>query len=170
MIAIIFCSKYGTTRKICSTIKRELDNSDSVQLIDLEDRSATVDISRFHTVILGTSIYAGHPSKRMVEFCKQYMEELLQKRLALFVCGMDRNNATHEIDASYPKEILSKAVSSTFFDGEYQLDKMNFPDRMLLRVFFKVKESQTRAYEEDVKLFIQSLMASTIIDNLKQTR
>jgi menaquinone-dependent protoporphyrinogen oxidase len=40
---------------------------------------------------LGTSIYAGTPSKTMANFCKNNGNILKQKRLALFVCGMEQD-------------------------------------------------------------------------------
>jgi len=78
MIAIVYSSKYGTTEKICNTIKCEMRDSDSVQLIALEDNPEQIDLHQYHAVILGTSIYAGKPRKSMVEFCKQH-EKLAQE-------------------------------------------------------------------------------------------
>ena len=156
MTAIVYSSKYGTTEKICETIRSEMRDSDSVELIALEGKTEQVDLSQYRCVILGTSIYAGKPRKEMVEFCKRHEKELLQARLALFVCGMDRGNAIKEIEAAYPSSFLNHSVSTTFFEGEYRLDKMSFADKMLLRVFFKVKESKMREYTTDVQTFLQT--------------
>jgi len=157
MTAIVYSSKYGTTKKICETIKSEMRDSDSVELIALENHPEQMDLNQYQSVILGTSIYAGKPRKAMVEFCKRHEKELLQVRLALFVCGMDRGNAIKEIEAAYPSSLLNHSCSTSFFEGEYRLDKMKLADRMLLRVFFKVKESKMREYTTDVQTFLQTI-------------
>jgi len=159
MTAIVYSSKYGTTEKICETIRSEMHDSDSVELITLEGKTEQMDLSQYRCVILGTSIYAGKPRRAMVEFCKRHEKELMQARLALFVCGMDRGNAIKEIEAAYPASLLNHSLSTTFFEGEYRLDKMKLPDRMLLRVFFKVRESKMRDYKNDVRTFLQTFEA-----------
>jgi len=70
---------------------------------------------------------------------------------------MDRGNAIKEIEAAYTPLLITHSVNTTFFEGEYHLDKMSFGDRMLLRVFFKVKESKTRDYTNDVQTFLQTM-------------
>jgi menaquinone-dependent protoporphyrinogen oxidase len=54
------------------------------------------DVDSFDGIILGTSVYAGTPSKAMQHFCKENLETLKQKRLALFVCGMEPDSAKQQ--------------------------------------------------------------------------
>lgn len=157
-IAIIYCSKYGTTEKICRTIISQLPFDVEADLITL-DKNCSVSLSSYDTVILGTSIYAGKPRQQMKLFCEANIDMLLQKRLLLFVCGMDRGHAIREIEVAYPQPLINHASAATFFEGEYLLDRMHLADKLLLRLFFKVKASKTRNYAEDVRILTDKITA-----------
>ena len=94
----------------------------------------------------------------MVEFCKNNEEQLLGKRLFLFVCGMDKGHAVREIKMTYPVKILQAAEKSEFIEGEFLLNKISFIERFMLRVFFKVKQSVTREYDGIVREFAGNLV------------
>ncbi|MDO4496504.1 MAG: flavodoxin domain-containing protein [Bacteroidales bacterium] len=154
--AIIYCSKYGTTEKICQTIGSQLSEETEVTLYNLKEQVPVI-LDDYSVVILGTPIYASKPRKEMVSFCSRNEEALLRKRLFLFVCGMDKEHAIEEIEKSYSPQLISHAVDTVFFTGEYLLDKMKYGDRLLLRMFFKVKESQLNNYTNDVKIITDKI-------------
>ena len=94
----------------------------------------------------------------MVDFCKNNEEQLLGKRLFLFVCGMDKEHAVREIEMTYPAKMLQAAEKSEFIEGEFLLNKISFIERFMLRVFFKVKQSVTREYDDIVREFAGNLV------------
>lgn len=156
-IAILYSSKYGTTATISQAIGKHLETKASVTLVDI-DRKSDISLSDYDTVVLGTSIYAGKPRKQMSQWCERNEATLKEKRLFLFVCGMDKPHAATELEAAYPSSLRQHAIATTFFEGEYRLGTMRFLDRMILQLLIKVKKPLHRTYNELVKDFADKIV------------
>jgi menaquinone-dependent protoporphyrinogen oxidase len=153
--AIIYTSKHGTTAKVAQMIAGRLNQ---VLTIDLK-KDKHPDINFFDGIILGTSIYAGTPSKAMQRFCMENLETLKQKRLALFVCGMepDQTKQQQELANAYPQELYGYAVSKCFAGGEFQFEKMNFFERAIIKRIAKTDKSVSQIREEDIEKFVADI-------------
>lgn len=149
-IAIVYSTKYGTTAKICNTLATQFGNRATVEVFDLHD-GIQVNVAEYDTIILATSVYAGKPRKQMVEFCQRFNDMLLSKNLYLVVCGMDLQHIKQDTEASFSEQFRSHAVETTFIEGEFRLDKMHIMERLLLRLFFKVRESLERDYVQQTR-------------------
>jgi menaquinone-dependent protoporphyrinogen oxidase len=125
--AIIYTSKHGTTAKVAQMIAGRLASSGQVSVIDLK-KDGYPDINSYEKVILGTPVYAGTPSKTMQRFCKDNIDVLTQKPLALFVCGMepDTSKQQQELENAYPQELYKHADPTCFAGGEFLFEQMNF--------------------------------------------
>lgn len=156
-IAILYSSKYGTTATICQSIGKQLEAKASVTLVDI-GRKNDICLSDYDTVVLGTSIYAGKPRKQLSQWCDRNEAILKEKRLFLFVCGMDKPHAATELEAAYSSSLRQHAIATTFFEGEYRLETMRFFDRMILQLLIKVKEPLRRTYNETVKDFADKIV------------
>lgn len=156
-IAILYSSKYGTTATICQAIGKHLETKASITLVDI-DRKSDICLVDYDTVVLGTSIYAGKPRKQMSQWCERNEAILKEKRLFLFVCGMDKPHAATELEAAYPPSLREQAIATTFFEGEYRLETMRFFDRMILQLLVKVKAPLRRTYNETVKDFADKIV------------
>lgn len=151
-IAIIYSSKYGTVEKVAHAIQNEL-NEHEVFLYNLKDCTPPL-AEKFDTIILGTSIYAGKIRPEMERFCADHESEITASaELHLFVCGMDLEKAEIQKNA-FGQTLTQRAKSVRFIPGEFHLEKMNFFERTLLRIFFKVKENLERDYSDLVKDFL----------------
>jgi menaquinone-dependent protoporphyrinogen oxidase len=62
----------------------------------------------FDTVIIGGSIHAGQMQGRVKTFCKKNMLDLLQKRVALFMVGMNEPEFENEFNNAFP-EVASQS-------------------------------------------------------------
>jgi menaquinone-dependent protoporphyrinogen oxidase len=152
--AIIYTSKHGTTAKVAQMIAERLTGN-QVSVIDLK-KDRCPDIRSFDGIILGTSIYAGASSKTMQRFCKDNIETLKQKRLALFVCGMEQDNVKRqqELSNAYPQELYECAVSKCFAGGEFQFEKMNFFERAIIKRIAKTDKSISQIRENEIDRFV----------------
>jgi menaquinone-dependent protoporphyrinogen oxidase len=153
-IAIIYTSKHGTTAKIAQMIAGRLIDS-QVSIIDLKKEKCP-GLNSFDGIILGTSIYAGTSSKTMQRFCKENIEALKQKRLALFVCGMelDETKQQQELANTYPQELVRHAVSTCFAGGEFLFEKMNFFERAIIKRIAKTDKSVSKIRESEIDRFV----------------
>lgn len=139
---IIYVSKHGTTEKVAKLIKEKLENHGQVELISLKD-NRNPNLMNFDKVILGTSIYAGMPSKKMIEFCKVYQDKLLQKKLGLFICCMqpDKEVRLEQLRNAYPEVLRSHAITTGVMGGEFLFDKLNFFERLVVKKASKVSST-----------------------------
>jgi menaquinone-dependent protoporphyrinogen oxidase len=152
--AIIYTSKHGTTEKVTHLIAERLTGNQA-SIIDLK-KVKHPDIRSFERIVLGTSIYAGTPSKAMQRFCKENIEALKQKRLALFVCGMELDAAKQqqELTNAYPQELFLHAVSKCFAGGEFLFEKMNFFERAIIKRIAKTDKSVSQIKEDEIDRFV----------------
>jgi menaquinone-dependent protoporphyrinogen oxidase len=140
--AIVYVSKHGTTEKVAKLIKEKLENHGQVELISLKD-GKNPNLMDFDKVILGTSIYAGMPSKKMIEFCKAYQDTLLQKKLGLFICCMqpDKEVRLEQLKNAYPEVLRNHAGTMGIMGGEFLFDKLNFFERLVVKKASKVSST-----------------------------
>ena len=156
-IAVVYSSKYGTTKTICETIKEHSDNNTTFDLFCL-DKGEQPDLNNYNHIIIGTSVYAGHPRAKVVAFCQSNIEAIKKLRFSLFVCGMDKANADKEMETAYPSELRDQAVQLKFFEGEFKLEDMKFFDKMILKLMLKVKQSVRRDYNDEVADFVSKTL------------
>jgi menaquinone-dependent protoporphyrinogen oxidase len=151
---IIYTSKHGTTAKVAQMIAERLTGN-QVSVIDLK-KDRCPDLHSYDGILLGTSIYAGNSSKTMQRFCKENFETLRQKRLALFVCGMEQDNVKQqqELSNAYPQELYECTVSKCFAGGEFQFDKMNFFERAVIKRIAKTDKSISQIKEAEIDRFV----------------
>jgi menaquinone-dependent protoporphyrinogen oxidase len=156
-IAIIYTSKHGTTAKVAQMIAERLTGN-QVSIIDLK-KEKHPDIRSFDGIILGTSIYAGTSSKTMQRFCKDNIETLAQKRLTLFVCGMETDNVKQqqELANACPQKLYEYAVSKCFAGGEFLFEKMNFFERAVIKRIAKADKSVSQIKEDEIDKLIAKI-------------
>jgi len=150
--AIIYATSHGTTEKVANQIKNGLD-SDNVQLFNLK-QNKKVDLSSFEQVVIGGSIHAGQIQGRVKAFCSKNM---LQKRVALFVCGMNKPQFETELSNAFPELLRKHAVCSVVVGGEFLIGKMNFFEKLIVRKVSKVTKDVSSIDEKKVKELILCL-------------
>jgi menaquinone-dependent protoporphyrinogen oxidase len=130
-IAIIYSSSRGTSEKVAKQIQNGL-GADNASLINLKETKA-IDLSLFGTLIIGGSIHAGQMQGRVKTFCKKNMVDLLQKRVALFMVGMNEPEFENEFNNAFPELLRNHAISSKCVGGEFLFEKMNFFEKLIVK-------------------------------------
>jgi len=153
--AIIYTSHHGTTETVAKLIQQQLQPL-PIDLIDLKvnKRPCT---SNYETIILGSSIHAGKNQGIMQNFCKENMPELLQKRIGLFLCCMNKAESDQNIQNAYPEILRNRAFSIQLMGGEYRMEKMNFIEKFLLKKIVKVTSSQSSINYAAVSGFVKEI-------------
>ncbi|WP_405113559.1 flavodoxin domain-containing protein [Paenibacillus sp. FSL K6-1217] len=128
---IVVASKYGCTEKSAFLLQSRLGGAEVVNL-----RYGKVpDLAAYDTVILGGSIYYGRIRKDMAVFTAQYKQELLRKRLGLFICaGMTGKKGEEELKQAYPDIIYNKAIAKEIIGDEIYPDRISILDKCVLRM------------------------------------
>ena len=141
---IIYASKYGCAQKCAEILSKKIDGP--VDLVNIQgnvsDLSTLDALEQYDKVVIGGSIRFGQVQKLIQEFCDQNFEKLKGKRFGLFICCGLLDDASQQMQNSFPKELLDLAVTKECFGGELDIDKMSFIDKIIVRIVIKTLEKQ----------------------------
>jgi menaquinone-dependent protoporphyrinogen oxidase len=153
--AIIYATTHGTAEKVAQRIQAELGVSSS-QLFNLK-ASKIIDLSQFEQVVIGGSIHAGQVQSRVRDFCKRNMVDLLQKRVALFICAMNEPEFETELNSAFPELLRKHAISCKVVGGEFLLEKMNFIERFIVKKVSGVSQPVSKIDENKILSLVEEL-------------
>jgi menaquinone-dependent protoporphyrinogen oxidase len=152
--AIIYATSHGTTEKVAKQIQGELGNN--AQLFNLKENK-TIDLSQFDQVVIGGSIHAGQMQGRVKKFCKQNMVDLLQKRVALYMVGMNEPEFETEFNNAYPELLRKHAITSKCVGGEFLFEKMNFLEKLIVKKVSGISHSVSKIDEPKIMELVNEL-------------
>jgi len=107
----------------------------------------------FSTVIIGGSIHIGKVQQKIRRYCEDHLDELLTKKLGLFICYMNKDQEMEEYINSFPAALIQHAHAEGYFGGEFDFDKLNFIERFIVRKNLGHKESITRIDSQSINHF-----------------
>lgn len=160
--AIIFESKYGTTAKVAQIIASAM-TVPSPDIINLRTDTLPRPIEDYDLIILGTSIYGRKPLSAIRAFSEKNAEILLNKQLAIFVCGMipSEEQQMQELSAAFPTALGQHACAQAFVGGEFDFSRMNFFERMVVKYIAKTNQNTSAIQTERIELFADQINRST---------
>ncbi len=117
-------------------------------------KNKNIDLSKFDRVIIGGSIHAGMIQKKIKDFCNNHLEELLQKSLGLFYCGMNEPEYDSQMEKAFPQALRNHAKSKQVIGGEFLFEKMNFFQKLIVKKISGIKESVSKIDDDKIKDFV----------------
>lgn len=153
--AIIYRSHHGTTEKVARMISQGLGD-ENCQLFNLKNQN-NIDLAKFDAVIIGGSIHAGNIQNKVKEFCNKNMLALLEKPLGLFLSSMEEKQAQEQFDKAYPELLRRHAISCKLTGGEFNFDRMNFLEKMIVKKVSGISQSIFRIDENRIKELIDDM-------------
>ncbi|MBN2104507.1 flavodoxin domain-containing protein [bacterium] len=151
---IIYASMHGCTQQAAEKLKPEL--SGEVKIQNLKEKTP-VFIDAFDTVIIGGSIHAGRIQKSVINFCKNNLEILLQKKVGLFICCMDKNRAQEQFDNAFPDLLRRHARAKGLFGGAFDFNKMNFLQKAIVRKVSGIEQSVEKINKQAISDFVHQI-------------
>lgn len=152
---IIFESLHGSTGK-CASILSDITGG-KLKLNRLQENE-DIRLEEYDTVIIGGSIHHGMIQMRIEKFMEKYREQLLSKKLGLYLCCIEEGeNARNQFEKAYPVELREKAAASGLFGGELKLRKMNLFERQFTRKVAGIKKSVSKINVEAIHKFAKDL-------------
>lgn len=155
--AIVYASKYGCTATCVELLKQKL--SGEVTTVDITKES--VDISDYQTVVVGGSIYGGKIQSEITKFCETNKQQLLSKTIGLFICGAQTDKAKEQLEAVFDAELRTHAVETSYFGYEYNLEKMDFFSKLIIRMVAKATASESRINRENISKMADKLQQAS---------
>lgn len=152
-IAVVFQSKYGSTRKYAQWIAEAL----SCDLLERRDVKAE-DLKKYDIIIYGGGLYAGGVSG--FELITKNYDSLAGKHLILFTCGLADVSQASNTDSI--KEGLKKAMSVPMQEtikvfhlrGGMDYSKLSIPHKAMMGMVRKatLKKDPDKRTQEDQEL------------------
>jgi menaquinone-dependent protoporphyrinogen oxidase len=153
---IVYRTNHGCVEKCANMLAQRLNGKVEVQNLK---NAGSLNLTSYESIIIGGSIYAGRIQKEVSEFCTRNMETLKNKRLGLFICGMQNEARETELNASFPKELLENSAAKEFFGGEFIFKKANFMERMIIKMIAKTDKDVLNLSEETIDSFANQMNA-----------
>lgn len=153
---IAYCSRHGSAEKIAHLLYLEIEHG-PVRLLDLSQESFPENLKGFDQVIVGGSIHYGQIQSSVKNFCLHFSNELMDKRLGLYMCYMLEDKAQEEFENAYPEELRNHAIALGFFGGELMIDKMNFLEKFIVRRMMHETEPVFKLDEVEVDSFLTKI-------------
>ncbi len=152
---IAFSSKHGCTEKCADFLAKELkDKPDIINLKKCKD----IDLSLYHKVIIGGSIYIGKIQKEVSEFCSKNLDVLKEKEIGLFICGMQEGDSINtEINENFPKELIEIANVIKHFGGEFDFTKMSFFEKLIVKLITKTSSNKSNILNNNINSFAKTM-------------
>lgn len=148
---IAYSTTHGYTEKTAYQLKQYL--GENITLVNLK-KEPTQELEQFERVIIGGSIHAGQIQKRLKLFCSDNLESLKSKELGLFICCMEKGQtAQKQLMDAFPEALIDSAKATACFGGEFDFNKMNFFEKMIVKKVAHVKESVSNIDPESIKKF-----------------
>lgn len=152
---IAYASKHGTTKKAVEKLAEELTGD--VVVLNLEDRAASkTSIEDFNRIIIGGSIYIGKIQKSVRKFSETNLEKLLNvEKLGLFICCGSEDKDMEQLLNSFSDKLIEKAEVKGYFGYGYDLKKLGFIQRTMLKKAAGVEESESNIKYDNISKFAE---------------
>ena len=152
---IAYASKHGCTEKCAKLLEEHLDGE--TERVNLKEQTE-VDFSKYDKVVLGSPVYVGKILKEVDTFAKTYLNELEQKTIGLFICGMqEEHTLRNELEVNYPTELQDKALVRECFGGAFDFSDMNFAEKMITKKVAKIDKDVSAIREDVIQSFAETL-------------
>lgn len=152
---IIFSSKYGCTADCACTLKGKLTGK--VTLVDINKTNIKIELEKYDTIIIGSSIYVGAISKKLRTLCHENIELLTQKRVGIFLCCAFPEQANDYLSANFPSTLLKNAKTVKMFGGEARLEKMSFLDKLIVKSATNGNYKNLKISHESLEDFVREI-------------
>ena len=153
---ITYSTTHGCTENVAGQIRDFL--GDEVTLFNLKSKSPQPSLDDFERVIVGGSIHAGQIQKKVRDFCAQNSTILAEKELGLFICCMEEGEkAEEELKNVFPEELLAHAKATACLGGEFNFEKMNFLEKLIVKKVAKVDSTISKLNTKAVQRFSEEM-------------
>ena len=150
---IVYASKHGTTEKVANILGDSLKDVEVVDVKRVKDYNLRV----FDAVIVGGSIHAGNIQSSIKMFCKDNVDLLLEKKLGLFITCMfeEKSKRVEQLNNAFSEELRKHSVALGVLGGEFLFEKMNFMEKLMIKIIAKTSKSKSSIDYDAIKKFVK---------------
>lgn len=155
-LAILYTTRYGSTRSIAETIADRLrDAFSGVQIVDVNRRS---DLPEADVVLIGSPIYGGSTPRAMRAFVDAHLDELLSRRVGLYLsCFYDGTRAEQQLADNVPPRLVAHSFGAYFPGGTVTFSRLRWIDRLLMKKIAGVNDDVDRRNEAEIDRLVSDV-------------
>lgn len=128
-VLIAYTSKMGTTKE-CACKLANLFQCET-KVVNLEAESH-FNISDYDKVIIGSPVYMGRVSAKVLQFCKNNIEILLEKKIGIYVCCLGMLGKGKKYMEQFPETLQKIAVVKEDFGGRIDMETVSENEKKML--------------------------------------
>ncbi|MCL2759305.1 MAG: flavodoxin domain-containing protein [Treponema sp.] len=151
---ILYATKHGAAGEIAQRIAEKIDGA---VVHDL--KQALPSLADFDCIIVGGSIYAGSIRKEAKTFLTKNAEILKEKKLGLFLCGLDSSGKAAYFEKNIPADILQTAKAKSFLGGIFDPKKTGAMERFIIKIVTKQSCYMSTIKDEKIVKFAEQMKA-----------
>ena len=136
---LVYATKYGSTKTCVEYLLPKLQGEvTAVQL----PTNTPIQLEEYDAVIIGSPIYMGKIPKILSDFTDNFEQQLLTKKVGLFLVCSNVRNFKKYLAYSFSFELLEKAEVKECFGGIMEINKLKFFDKMITNIIRKKVEEE----------------------------
>lgn len=153
---IIYDTVHGATEAVALEMKKKI--KDEVTLVNFENYVGNIDLDYYDNVIIGSGIYVGNMSKKIRRFIDKNYSDIVKKNYGVYICSREEGEAAKKIMANnFEITFLQNAFCAAHLGHGIVLKRLNFFQRLLFKLFFKIKEDYITINKNDIDYFVNML-------------
>ena len=130
---ILYATKHGAAKEIAGRIAKRIPGA---EVYDLKS-GGIPPVSQFDCIIIGSSIYVGAIHKEAKAFLEGNADSLRNKRLGLFLSGLQDSEEKTSFENNFPPDVLQSAAAKSFIGGVFDPKKAGMMSRFIMKVIAK---------------------------------
>ena len=151
---ILYATKHGGTHDVAKRIAKKIHGA---VIHDLKQANIPP-LAEYDCVIFGSSIYVGQVRKEAKAFLVQNANKLKEKKLGLFLCGLQESEEKQCFASNFPPDILESAKATSFLGGIFDPDKAGFMERFIIKAVAKMKGYTDKIDNDKIERFAEEMM------------
>ena len=152
---ITYATKYGAAEVCARKLSDEL--TCDTDLVNLKN-AKNINPDEYDIIIIGSSVYAGKIRKEARKFCEENIGALEKKQIAFYIsCMNEEKKAEKHIYDNFSAELLDDAIATGVFGGAFDFEKMNFFERLIIRMISGTKDSESNFLEDNIEEFANKI-------------
>lgn len=149
-VAVIYKSKYGSSKRYAGWIALKLD-ADLYEIRDIRMK----DLKKYNVIIYGSGIYIGKING--IKFITKNYEKIKEKKILVFAVGMESTGENFEniVKNTFDTSCLEN-IKVFNFKGSFDYFKLSFIDKILMKgLKLNIDKKSVRELTEDDKLILE---------------
>ena len=152
---VIYGTKHGSAGEVAQRIAGRIDGAVACDL----KRDTVPSLVDFDCIIIGSSLYAGMIRKEVKAFVSKNEKVLQEKKLGLFLCGLDASSEKTYFDSNFSEDMLKMAKATGFLGGIFDPKKAGLVGRLIIKIASKRTRYANTIDDAKIEQFVKTMKA-----------